>query len=228
MGGFLQRYTDGAGSVSMGKHILLLGPPGAGKGTQSKRLADEFGVEHVTTGDALRANKGMDISDMDTEYDTPGEYMDAGELVPDRVVNAIVEEALTTADGYVLDGYPRNIDQAEFLSEITDLDAVVYLAVDDEVLISRLTGRRVCEDCGENFHVEFEPPEESGTCDECGGTLVQREDDTEETARERLRVYEENTAPVVEHYRETGELTEVDGENSPDDVFASIVNAVES
>jgi adenylate kinase len=212
----------------MGKHILLLGPPGAGKGTQSKRLAAEFGVEHVTTGDALRANKGMDISGMDTEYDTPGEYMDAGELVPDKVVNAIVEEALSTADGYVLDGYPRNLGQAEFLSGITDLDAVVYLAVDDEVLVSRLTGRRVCEECGENFHVEFEPPEEPGVCDECGGDLIQREDDTEETARERLRVYEENTAPVVDHYREAGALTEVDGEAPPDEVFDAIVDAVES
>ena len=226
--GFLQRYTDGVGSDGMSKHILLLGPPGAGKGTQSKRLADEFGVEHVTTGDALRANKGMDISDMDTEYDTPGEYMDAGALVPNKVVNAIVEEALTTADGYVLDGYPRNLDQAEFLSEITDLDAVVYLAVDDEELVTRLTGRRVCEACGENFHVEFEPPEEPGVCDECGGELVQREDDTEETARERLSVYEENTAPVVDHYREAGVLTEVDGEASPDAVFDAIVDAVES
>ena len=212
----------------MSKHILLLGPPGAGKGTQSKRLAEEFGVEHVTTGDALRANKGMDISDMDTEYDTPGEYMDAGALVPDTVVNAIVEEALTNADGYVLDGYPRNLDQAEFLSEITDLDAVIYLAVDDEELVTRLTGRRVCEACGENFHVEFEPPEEPGVCDECGVDLLQREDDTEETARERLSVYKENTAPVVEHYRDAGVLTEVDGEASPDDVFASIVDAVDS
>ena len=212
----------------MGKHFLLLGPPGAGKGTQSQRLAEEFGVEHVTTGDALRGNKGMDISDMDTEYDTPGEYMDAGELVPDKVVNVIVEEALTAADGYVLDGYPRNLDQAEFLADITDLDTVVYLAVDEEVLVARLTGRRVCEACGENYHVEFEPPAESGVCDECGGNLVQREDDTEETARERLSVYEENTAPVVEHYREAGTLTEIDGEASPDEVFASIVDAVES
>ena len=212
----------------MGTHILLLGAPGAGKGTQSKRLAEEFDTEHVTTGDALRANKGMDISDMDTEYDTPGKYMDAGDLVPDKVVNAIVEEALTTADGYVLDGYPRNLEQAAFLSEITDLDAVVYLAVDTDVLVSRLTGRRVCEDCGESFHVEFEPPAESGVCDECGGDLVQREDDTEETARDRLSVYRENTAPVVEHYRETGALTEVDGEAPPDEVFASIVDAIES
>ncbi|MFD1687283.1 adenylate kinase [Halobellus litoreus] len=211
----------------MGKHILLLGPPGAGKGTQSKRLADEFGLDHVTTGDALRANKGMDISEMDTEYDTPGEYMDAGELVPDEVVNAIVDEALSSADGYVLDGYPRNLEQAEELSEMTDLDAVVYLSVDNDELVDRLTGRRVCPDCGASYHVEFEPPEESGVCDECGADLVQRDDDTEETVRERLRVYEENTAPVVEHYREAGVLVEVDGEGTPDEVFEAIADVVE-
>ncbi|MGQ4555144.1 adenylate kinase [Halobellus sp. GM3] len=212
----------------MGKHILLLGPPGAGKGTQSKRLADEFGLEHVTTGDALRANKGMDISGMDTEYDTPGEYMDAGELVPDEVVNAIVEEALSSADGYVLDGYPRNLEQAEELSGMTDLDAVVYLSVDDDELVDRLTGRRVCPECGASYHVEFEPPAEEGVCDECGTELVQREDDTESTVRERLRVYQENTEPVVEHYREEGVLVEIDGEGTPDAVFESIVDVVDA
>jgi len=211
----------------MGKHILLLGPPGAGKGTQSKRLAEEFDLEHVTTGDALRSNKGMDISEMDTEYDTPGEYMDAGELVPDEVVNAIVEEALSNADGYVLDGYPRNLDQAKFLTDITDLDAVIYLSVDDEELVARLTGRRVCPECGASYHVEFAPPEEAGVCDECGAELEQRDDDTEETVRERLRVYEENTAPVVEHYREEGVLVEVDGEGTPDEVFENIVDVVD-
>jgi adenylate kinase len=211
----------------MGKHILLLGPPGAGKGTQSKRLAKEFDLEHVTTGDALRANKEMDISEMDTEYDTPGAYMDAGELVPDEVVNAIVEEALSSADGYVLDGYPRNLEQAEELSGMTDLDAVVYLSVDNDELVDRLTGRRVCPDCGASYHVEFEPPAESGVCDECGAELVQRDDDTEDTVRERLRVYEENTAPVVEHYREEGVLVEVDGEGTPDEVFEAIADVVD-
>jgi adenylate kinase len=212
----------------MGKQILLLGAPGAGKGTQSKRLADEYGLEHVTTGDALRANKDMDISDMDTEYDTPRAYMEAGELVPDAVVNAIVREALTAADGYVLDGYPRNLDQATYLSEITDLDAVVYLKVSEEELVDRLTGRRVCPECGANYHVEFAPPEEEGVCDECGAELVQRDDDTEETVRERLRVYDENTQPVVEHYREEGVLAEVDGEQTPDEVFADVAEVVES
>jgi adenylate kinase len=208
------------------KHILLLGAPGAGKGTQSKRLADEYDLEHVTTGDALRANKDMDISDMDTEYDTPRAYMEAGELVPDDVVNAIVAEALDSADGYVLDGYPRNLSQAEELADMTDLDAVVFLDVSEEELVDRLTGRRVCDECGANYHVEFSPPAEEGVCDECGGDLVQRDDDTEETVRERLRVYEENTEPVVEYYRDEGVLETVDGEGTPDDVFERITDAV--
>jgi len=209
-------------------HVLLLGAPGAGKGTQSKRLAEAFDIEHVTTGDALRANKDMDISHMDTEYDTPRAYMEAGELVPDEVVNEIVKTALSEADGYVLDGYPRNLDQAEYLSEITNLDAVVFLDVSEDELVDRLTGRRVCDECGANYHVEFSPPEEEGVCDECGGDLIQRDDDTEDTVRERLRVYEENTEPVVEHYRDEGVLVEVDGEGTPDDVFEAISEEVES
>src|SRR6056297_2262436 len=129
-------------------HLLILGPPGAGKGTQSGNIAEEYGVEHVTTGDALRANKDMDISDMDTEYDTPRAYMEHGDLVPDAVVNAIVEEALSSADGFVLDGYPRNRDQAEELEAMTDLDVILLLDVSREILIDRLTGRRVCSECG--------------------------------------------------------------------------------
>jgi adenylate kinase len=138
-----------------------------------------------------------------------------------------VKTALEEADGYVLDGYPRNLDQAEFLSEITDLDAAVFLDVGESELVDRLTGRRVCSDCGTNFHVDFDPPAEAGVCDECGGDLIQREDDTEETVRERLRVYRENTEPVVDHYRQRGELVEVDGERTPDEVFEAVVAAVD-
>ncbi|MEF8791728.1 MAG: adenylate kinase [Haloarculaceae archaeon] len=208
--------------------LLLLGPPGAGKGTQSANLVERFGVEHVTTGDALRSNKGMDISHLDTEYDTPGEYMDRGELVPDEVVNEIVRTALENADGFVLDGYPRNLDQAEYLAEITDLDVVASLSVPEEELVRRLTGRRVCSECGANYHVEFDRPEEEGVCDECGGELIQRDDDTEETVRERLRVFEENTAPVIEFYDERGDLVEVDGEGTPDEVRERLESAVEA
>jgi adenylate kinase len=204
-------------------HLLLLGAPGAGKGTQASRIVEAFGVDHITTGDALRANK-----EMETGYGTPREYMEAGELVPDPVVNEIVEAALADADGYVLDGYPRNLDQAEFLEDATDLDAILYFEVDDEELLRRLTGRRVCEDCGANYHVDFDPPEEPGVCDVCGGRLVQREDDTEATARERLRVFEENTAPVVEHYRDHDGFVEIDGEGSPDEVWEDVREAIES
>jgi adenylate kinase len=209
-------------------NILLLGPPGAGKGTQSSNIVERFGVEHVTTGDALRANKGMDISDLDVAYDTPGGFMDAGELVPDAVVNEIVKTALESADGYVLDGYPRNLDQAEYLDSITDLDVVASLEVSREELVDRLTGRRVCADCGANYHVEFDQPAEAGVCDECGGELVQRDDDTEETVRERLRVFDENTQPVIEFYDEQGDLVRVDGEGSPDEVWEALAAAIEA
>ncbi|MFC7116660.1 adenylate kinase [Natronoarchaeum sp. GCM10025703] len=203
--------------------LVILGAPGAGKGTQCERLVDEFDLAHVTTGDALRANK-----DMETEYGTPRSFMDEGELVPDPVVNEIVEAELTAADGFVLDGYPRNHDQAEYLDSITDLDGVLYLAVDEDVLVDRLTGRRVCSDCGANYHVEFNPPAEAGTCDECGGGLYHREDDQEETARERLRVYQENTQPLIEFYRNRGELIEIDGEQSIEAVWEDVKDAVQS
>ncbi|MGB9987614.1 adenylate kinase [Salarchaeum japonicum] len=203
--------------------ILILGAPGAGKGTQSRRLAENYGIEHVTTGDALRANKHME-----TEYGTPAEFMNAGELVPDPVVNEIVKAALNDADGFVLDGYPRNESQTEYLDDITDLDVVLYLDVADDELVRRLTGRRVCEECGATYHVDFNPPEEAGTCDECGGDLYQRDDDTEETARERITVYEENTQPVIDYFRDAGLLVEIDGEQTPDEVWADVEDAVDA
>ncbi|MFB6085992.1 MAG: adenylate kinase [Halodesulfurarchaeum sp.] len=203
--------------------VLLLGAPGAGKGTQADRLTEAFDIEHITTGDALRANK-----DMETDYGTPREYMDAGELVPDPVVNEIVEAAIEDADGFLLDGYPRNESQVEYLEEITDLDVVAYLEVSESELLDRLTGRRVCRECGRSYHVKYDPPEEPGVCDVCGGELYQREDDTEETARERIEVFEANTAPVVEHFREAGDLVEIDGEQDPESVFRELEAAVEA
>ena len=207
--------------------LLILGPPGAGKGTQSGNIADEYDVAHITTGDALRANKDMDISEMDTEYDTPREYMEAGDLVPDAVVNAIVDEALNSADGFVLDGYPRNLDQAEELEGMTELDVVLSLDVSREELVDRLTGRRVCDDCGTNYHVEFNQPETEGVCDGCGGELIQREDDNEESVRNRLDVFEENTAPVIDHYEDHDGFVAIDGEQTPDEVWADIRSAVD-
>ena len=202
----------------MSKRILLLGAPGAGKGTQSKRLAEEYGIEHITTGDALRANK-----DMETEHGTPREYMDAGELVPDAVVNEIVDAALAEADGFVLDGYPRNLSQAEYLSEQTELTAAVFLDVGEDELIRRLTGRRMDPETGDIYHTEFNMPDD----EEIEERLVQRDDDTEAVVKERLEVYRDNTEPVIEHYREEGDLIEVDGEAHPDEVFERITEVVE-
>jgi adenylate kinase len=209
-------------------HILIIGPPGAGKGTQSSNIESEYGVEHITTGDALRANKDMDISDMDTEHDTPRAYMEAGDLVPDAVVNAIVEEALTTADGFVLDGYPRNLDQAKELEGMTELDVILSLDVPREELIDRLTGRRVCDDCGTNFHVEFDQPEEEGVCDECGGQLIQRDDDEEDSVKNRLDVFHEQTAPVIEYYEDREDFVAIDGEQTPDEVWADIKSTIDA
>ncbi len=203
--------------------IVLLGAPGAGKGTQSENIVDAYGVEHITTGDALRANK-----DMDTEYGTPREYMEAGELVPDPVVNEIVNAALADANGFVLDGYPRNLSQAEYLADITDLDLVAYLHVDKDELLTRLTGRRVCSECGANYHITYDPPQDPGVCDECGGELIQREDDTEETARERINVFEESTMPVVEHFESADIFREIDGNQSPAAVWADLQEAIET
>ncbi len=202
----------------MSNRILLLGAPGAGKGTQSKRLADAYGLEHITTGDALRANK-----DMETDYGTPREYMDAGELVPDGLVNEIVDAALADADGFVLDGYPRNLSQAEYLSEQTDLTAAIFLDVGEDELVRRLTGRRLDPETGEIYHVEFNMPEDEAILER----LEQRDDDTEEVVTDRLEVYYENTEPVIEHYRETGDLIEVDGEAHPDEVFERISEVID-
>ncbi|KZN25729.1 adenylate kinase [Haladaptatus sp. R4] len=202
----------------MNPNILILGAPGAGKGTQSARIADEFDVEHVTTGDALRANKHME-----TEHGTPASFMDEGELVPDPVVNEIVNAALSEADGYVLDGYPRNLSQAEYLADITDLDIVLYLDVSEDELVGRLTGRRLDPETGDIYHVEYNPAEDEAVKER----LVQRDDDTEETVRERLRVYHENTEPVIDHFDESGELIRIDGEQTPDEVWDDIRETIE-
>jgi len=201
-----------------------MGPQGAGKGTQSRRIVEAFDVEHVSTGDMLRANK-----DMETEHGTPREYMEAGELVPDEVMEAVVEEALADKDGYVLDGYPRTQGQAEFLAGIEDIDGVLFIDISDETAVERLSGRRVCPECGANYHVEFDQPEEEGVCDECGADLKQRDDDEPEAIRTRLSEYHDQTEPVVAFYEDETEVpvVTIDGERSPDEVWEDVRDAIE-
>jgi len=210
--------------------LILLGPPGAGKGTQAVRLVKHFGIPQISTGDILRkAVKGG------TELGTLAKtYMDKGDLVPDEVVIGIIRERLQEPDcgkGYILDGFPRTIAQAEALDEMLDkmdakIDHVVNIAVADEEIIKRLTGRRTCPNCGAGYHVYFDPPKEEGICDKCGGKLIQRDDDKEETIRARLDVYRRQTEPLIAYYENKGLLRTVPGEGNMEEIFDAILKAV--
>ncbi|KIH77124.1 Adenylate kinase [Geoalkalibacter ferrihydriticus] len=210
--------------------LILLGPPGAGKGTQAKMLTERFGIPQISTGDILRAAVAAG-TDMGLKAKA---FMDQGGLVPDEVVIGIVGDRLQESDcdpGFILDGFPRTVPQADALGEVLselgkDLDAVVSLTVDEEMLVERLTGRRTCSACGKGFHVRFDPPGTAGICDVCGGSLVQRDDDREETIRRRLKVYREQTAPLIGYYRDKGLLQEVDGMAGIDEVQGQILGLV--
>ncbi len=198
--------------------VLPLGPPGAGKGTQSERIAARYDIEHVSTGDMLRANK-----DMETGHGTPREYMEAGELVPDVVMERVVAEALSSLDGFVLDGYPRTLPQAEHLDNVTTLDAIIYFNVPREELVRRLTGRRVDPETAKNYHVEFDMPDDPEVRDR----LITREDDAPEKVERRLDVYAEQTQPVIKHYRDHAGFIAIDGEGTPDAVWSRITDALD-
>jgi len=210
--------------------LVLVGPPGAGKGTQAQFIAAQFAVPKISTGDIFRANvsQGTDLGI------SAKKYMDAGDLVPDEVTNAMVRERLKeddAVDGFLLDGFPRNVPQAETLGEmLTDmglgLDVVLELVVDDEEVIRRLSGRRTCRSCGHIWHVDFDPPGREGVCDHCGGDLFQRDDDKPDTVRHRLDVYAEQTAPLVSFYAEKGILLGIDATGPVDDVTERAIAAL--
>ena len=209
------------------RRLILLGPPGAGKGTQSQRLVDELGIPQVSTGDLLRASLKAG-----TELGLQAKsFMESGALVPDELVLALVEERLGKADaaaGYILDGFPRNEVQAQALAgRRIVVDRVVSLAVDDAVLIERLSGRRVCRECGASFHVEFNPTTKEGVCDRCGGETYQRKDDSRDVIANRLTVYVEQTRPLVAFYEARGVLKTVAGGGEMEAVYAAIVEALE-
>jgi adenylate kinase len=211
-------------------NLVLLGPPGAGKGTQAGRIVAEYHIPHVSTGDILRgAVKNQTAMGLEAK-----KYMDAGDLVPDSVVIGIVKDRLQepdTAKGFLMDGFPRTIPQAEALDTALGalgraISKVVVILVDEEELVKRLSGRRVCRSCQAPFHLLWGPPEVEGVCDKCGGELYQRDDDSEETVRNRLEVYRRQTEPLIDYYDRAGLAARIDGAGTPDEVYEDIRTAL--
>ena len=210
--------------------FVLLGPPGVGKGTQAVKLSRRFGVPHISTGDmfreALAKKTPLGLS--------AKEYIDAGKLVPDEITIGLVKDRLEKPDcakGFILDGFPRDVAQAEALDTILKdfgirLDAVIYISAGTDVVIKRLSGRRVCGKCGATYHVSFNPPPADDKCAKCGGCIHQRSDDREETVRERLKVYKALTEPVVDYYKGHSILKVVDGERDADEVLETIISVI--
>jgi adenylate kinase len=211
--------------------IVLLGAPGSGKGTQAKKLVEKYSIAQISTGDLLRAAVASG-SELGRKAKA---IMDAGELVPDEVVLGLIRERLNdpdTANGFILDGFPRNLAQAGALDTLLTeqrqpLDAAVHIHVDAEVIVKRITGRRSCGDCGAIYNVYFSPPAQDGVCDQCGGTDLQhRADDNEDTVRNRLQVYREQTEPLIEYYEGKGLLTTVEGTGDIEQIFEAVCAAL--
>ncbi len=210
--------------------LILLGPPGSGKGTQAKMLQEKFNIPKISTGDILRAAV-EDNTDLGKQAKS---FMDKGELVPDEIVIGLIKERIVEPDceaGYILDGFPRTIVQAEKLGETLmamdrEIDLVVDLEVDPEELLVRLAGRSTCKNCGAMFHQTSHPPKAEGVCDECGGNLYQRNDDNEETIVKRLEVYNKETAPLKDFYREQGKLKSIQGRGGMEDIFSRLCDLV--
>ena len=206
--------------------IVLLGPPGAGKGTQAKSISNKYSIPHISTGDIFRKN----ISENTPLGVEAKSYMDKGQLVPDEVTINMVKDRLQQADcenGYLLDGFPRTVAQAEalnsFLNERDEqLDTALLIKVPNEFILERMTGRRVCPSCGASYHVKFNPPTNGDKCDLCGSEIIQRKDDTVETVKERLDVYEKETQPLIDYYANKQLISEVDGTKAINEVFRGI------
>ena len=207
--------------------LVLLGPPGSGKGTQAARLAEALGVPRISTGDILRRN----VADGTELGEKAKTYMEAGQLVPDDLVIAMTAERLKEPDarkGFILDGFPRTIAQADALAKLTPLDAVVNLFLEPEELVKRSAGRRICPKCESVYHVASNPPQKAGICDECGSALVTRPDDREEVVRTRIETYERQTAPLIQYYKERGLLREVYASGVIEEISQRIQEALSS
>jgi adenylate kinase len=211
-------------------NIILIGPPGAGKGTQAKRMIDRLGVPQISTGDMFRAA----VKDGTPMGKKAKEYMDKGALVPDEVVIGVVNERFGKPDckkGFILDGFPRTQEQAKALDGLlkklgTKLDHVVVIEVPDDFLVDRLTGRRTCRGCNYMHHIKYDPPKKPGVCDKCGGELYQRDDDKEETIRQRLKTYHDQTSPLIKYYSTQGVVRKIDGTGSMEQVQNAIKTAI--
>ena len=206
--------------------LIIFGPPSAGKGTQAQRLSKKYGIPQIATGDLLReavakqTPLGVKIKS----------YLDSGRLGPDDLIVRLISERVSKpdcSDGYILDGFPRTMGQADELDKMTQVDIVLNIVVDFEMLVERAIGRRICKKCAAVYHVSFNPPAKEGVCDKCGSELIQRDDDKEDTVRNRLRIYMEQTAPLVEHFRKKGILVDIDGSKGIDGVFDQMVDAIE-
>ncbi|MEK6682468.1 MAG: adenylate kinase [Nitrospirota bacterium] len=210
--------------------IVLLGAPGAGKGTQAKKLIEKYNIPQISTGDILRKA----VADGTPLGKEAKSYMDKGELVPDKVVIGLIEERLgqnDTKKGYILDGFPRNTAQAETLDKmlkdlVMPLDSALSIDVPKDDLMKRLTGRRTCKKCQQMYNVYFSAPKKDGVCDKCGGELFQRDDDKEETIKKRLDVYEAQTAPLIDYYKKKGMLKSISGTGSIEDIFSKVCAAI--
>ena len=216
--------------MGRGIRVILLGPPGAGKGTQAKLLQEEFGICQISTGDILRKA----VSEQTQLGKQASAYLTRGALVPDTVILDLVAERLKEKDcekGFILDGFPRTIPQAKGLETILKtrglvLDRVLSVRVPHKVIVERLAGRRTCKDCAALCHIVFDPPKKAGICDRCGGALYQREDDREETIAARLNVYDTQTAPLEDYYRERGMLSEIDGVGRVNEIYDRVRHAL--
>jgi adenylate kinase len=212
--------------------IILLGPPGAGKGTQAAGIVEKYNIPHISTGDIFRKNikEGTELGKKAKGY------IDQGLLVPDELTVGLVTDRIAQSDcekGFMLDGFPRNVAQAQHLDEYLkevgiSLDKVVNIEVDKDILVGRAVGRRICKSCGATYHVEFNPPKVDGVCDVCGGELYQRADDNEETVSKRIQVYLDETKPLVNYYSKEGIIANINGQQSIDNVFGDIVEALGS
>lgn len=206
--------------------IILLGPPGAGKGTQAKLISEKYSIPHISTGDIFRKN----ISEKTPLGIKAKDYMDKGKLVPDELTIDLVKDRLTHEDsknGFLLDGFPRTVRQAEALEDFlrdngNDIDTALLINVPSEFILERMTGRRVCPSCGASYHIKFNPPKVDGKCDNCGEQIVQRKDDSEDTVKDRIDVYEKQTQPLMDFYASEDQLFVVDGTQSIDQVFTEI------